>query len=249
MEIIIKEHIIKVNDKEIYGKLYYPKETGKFSSIILSHGYNGCNDDFERECRCFAENGFLAYAYDFCGGSTRSKSSGKSTDMTIFTEKADLLDVVNDIRNLENVDKEKVYLMGGSQGGLVTMLAAEEVENLINGVMVYYPALNIPHDWRNKFLSEEDVPEVIDFWGLQLGKKFALAIRDFHTFDNIGKFSKDVLIIHGDKDNIAILENSKKAKEIYKNLELIVLKGEGHGYTPEGTKIASEHMVEFLKNR
>ena len=57
------------------------------------------------------------------------------------------------------------------------------------------------------------------------------------------------MIIHGDKDNIAILENSKKAKEIYKNLELIVLKGEGHGYTPEGTKIASEHMVEFLKNR
>ncbi len=245
-----KDLVINWKDKHIYGKLYTytPDKEGKHPTVILSHGYNGCNTDFVNECRYFASNGFNAYAFDFCGGSTRSKSSGSSTDMTIFTEKADLLAVIDYIKNMDTVDVSRIYLLGGSQGGFVTALAAEERADIINGIVLYYPAFSIPDNWRNKFKSTDEIPETIDFWELTLGKSFYTSLRDFYTFDNIGKFDKNVLIIQGDKDDVVGMENAKKATEIYKNAELVVLNGEGHGFSPEGSKKAMKLALElFIK--
>lgn len=247
-EVIIEELIIKESGKEIYGKIYMPKEEGSYPAIILSHGYNGCNEDFEEECKYYAKNGYVAYAYDFNGGSTRSKSAGASTDMTIFTEKEDLLVVFDYIKKMDCVDKESIFLFGGSQGGLVTSLAAEELKCEVKAMMLYYPAFCIPDNWRENYSSVESIPETIDFWGLKLGGNFFKAIREFYTFDNIGAFDKDVLLIHGDKDEIVPLSYSERAERHYKNAELVVLPGEGHGFTPEGGKKAMELVLEFMKN-
>lgn len=246
-EVIREELIIKENKKEIYGKLYKPAEEGVYPIIIMSHGYNGCHADFADECNYYAKNGFIAYAYDFSGGSTRSKSVGKSTDMTIFTEKEDLLTVLDYIKNMDNVDKERTFLFGGSQGGLVTSLVAEESKDIVNSMILYYPALNIPDDWRRNYATEDGIPDTVDFWGLKLGKNFFTAIRDFQTFDNIGSFEKDILIIYGDKDAIVPLSYMEKAEKHYKNAELIILPGEAHGFTPAGGKTAMEMVLEFMK--
>ncbi len=242
-----EELIIKDGNKEIYGKIYKPAQEGVYPAIILCHGYNGCNTDFVKECRYYAENGYVAYAFDFCGGSVKSKSSGKSTEMTIFTEKEDLISVFNYIKDLSIVDKESIYLFGGSQGGMVTALAGEELKSEVKAMILYYPALNIPDDWRKNFKTVEEIPETYDFWGLKLGKNFFTSIRDFYTFENIGSFDKNVLVIHGDKDAIVSLSYSEQAKSIYKNLELVVLPGEGHGFTPNGGNTAMKKVLEFMK--
>ncbi|MDY5575874.1 MAG: alpha/beta fold hydrolase [Lachnospiraceae bacterium] len=245
--VVVEELIIKDGEKEIYGKIYKPAKQGVYPAIILSHGYNGCNSDFIKECKYYAENGYVAYAYDFCGGSTKSKSSGQSTDMTIFTEKADLITVFNYIKTLDIVNEEEIFLFGGSQGGLVTALACEELKSEVKAMILYYPALNIPDDWRNNFKSVEEIPDTYDFWGLKLGKNFFTSIRDFYTFDNIGEFDKNVLIIHGDKDAIVSLNYSEQAKNKYTSLELVVLPGEGHGFTPNGGTTAMNKVLEFMK--
>ena len=246
-KIIIKELIIKENNKEIYGKIYYPEKEGKYPAVILSHGYNGTNSDFVQECTYFAQNGYVAYAYDFCGGSSRSKSSGKSTDMTIFTEKEDLLAVFNYIQALNNVDPDQMFLFGGSQGGFVTTLAAEELMDKVKSVILYFPALNIPDDWRRNYPTIDKIPEVTDFWGLKLGKEFFLSIHDFYTFDNIGSYPNDVLIIYGDKDNIVPYNAMIEAQKTYNHAELVVLKNEGHGFSSQGGKKAREMVLDFLK--
>jgi len=247
-EVKEKELVINSGDKHIYGKLYSPDDEGRHPTVILSHGYNGCNEDFANECRYFVSNGFNAYAYDFCGGSTRSKSSGKSTDMTVFTEKADLLAVIDYMKNMDSVDTNRIYLFGGSQGGFVTALAAEERADIINGMVLYYPAFNIPDDWRNNFQSTEDIPESYDFWGLTLGKGFFTSIRDFYTFDNIGGFDKNVLIIQGDNDQIVSMNNAERAAALYSNAKLVVMNGEGHGFSAEAGKKAMKLALElFMK--
>lgn len=241
-----KELIIKENNKEIYGKIYYPKKEGKCPAVILSHGYNGAHSDFTRECTFFAENGYIAYAYDFCGGSTKSKSSGKSTDMTVFTEKEDLLTVFNYIQGLENVDSSQMFLMGASQGGFVTTLAAEELKDKTKCIVLYYPALNIPDDWRHNYPDISKIPEVRNFWGLQLGKEFFLSIHDFYTFDNIGSYPNDVLIIYGNKDNIVPYSAMLEAEKAYKSAELVVLENEGHGFSATTGKKTMEMALEFM---
>lgn len=244
---MVKELIIKENNKEIYGKIYSPEKEGKYPAIILSHGYNGINSDFVKECTYFAENGYVAYAYDFCGGSARSKSSGKSTDMTVFTEKEDLLTVFNYIQGLDNVDPEQMFLFGGSQGGFVTTLVAEELMDEVKGMVLYFPALNIPDDWRRTYPTEDKIPETNNFWGLTLGKEFFLSIHDFYTFDNIGSYPNDVLIIYGNKDNIVPYNTMLEAEKAYDSAELIVLENEGHGFSPAGGKKAMEMVLNFLQ--
>ena len=246
-EIVVKEMIIKENDKSIYGKIYYPEKEGKYPAVIMSHGYNGINADFVNECVYFAENGYVAYAFDFCGGSTRSQSSGASTDMTIFTEKEDLLTVFNHIQSLEYVDPEQMFLFGGSQGGLVTTLVAEELQTKVKGMMLYFPALNIPDDWRKNYATEAAIPETVDFWGLKLGKNFFMSMRDFYTFENIGSYPNDVLIIYGDKDAIVPYSAMEQAQKTYQSVELVVLPNEGHGFSPAAGKKAREMLLTFMQ--
>lgn len=245
-EVTIEELIITEGEKEIYGKIYCPKEEGTYPAVILSHGYNGCHTDFTGECKYFASHGYVAYTFDFSGGSTRSKSKGASTDMTIFTEKEDLMAVFRYIKGLDTVDKDRIFLFGGSQGGLVSALAAEEFAEEVKGMVLYFPAFNIPDDWRKNYATEESIPETLDFWGLKLGKVFFTSMREFYTFEHVGSFEKDILIIHGDKDTIAPLRYSKKAKEHYKSVELVVLEGEGHGFTPQANQTAMELALEFM---
>ena len=246
-KIVTEELIIKKNDQEIYGKIYYPEKDGKHPAIICSHGYNGTNSDFVQECTYFAQNGYVAYAYDFCGGSVNSKSSGKPADMTVFTEKEDLLAVFNYIQNLENVDSSQIFLFGGSQGGFVTALAAEELMDKVKGMVLYFPALNIPDDWRRTYPDKDKIPGITDFWGLTLGKEFFLSIHDFYTFDNIGSYPNNVLIIYGNKYNLIPYNTMLEAKKAYNNAQLIILENEGHGFSPSGGKKAREMVLDFLK--
>jgi len=247
-EITIEDLIIKENDKEIYGKIYTPDAEGTFPTIIMCHGYNGCHADFVNECKYYAQHGYVAYSFDFSGGSGRSKSKGKSTDMTIFTEKDDLITVFNYIKTLDNVNKDRIFLFGGSQGGLVAAMAAEELVDEVKALVTYFPAFNIPDNWRHNYPTIDAIPEVVDFWGLKLGKNFFASMHDYYTFENIGKFDKDVLIIQGDKDPIVPLVTAKLAVNTYPSAELVIINGEAHGFTPAAGKQAMEKVLEFMRN-
>ena len=247
----IKISDINVADgtSNVYGKLYTPEKEGVYPAIIMCHGYNGTNADFVSECRYFAQNGYVACAIDFCGGSTRSKSSGKTTDMTIFTEKSNLLAVFNHIKTLPNVNKERIFLHGGSQGGLVAALAAEEVVDEVKGLILYFPAFNIPDNWRNNYPDVNKIPAKVDFWGLTLGKVFFTSMHDFYPFDNIGKFTKNVLILHGKKDVIVSSSVVERAKATYKNCSLITYANEGHGFTPSVVVKARQETFNFMQKQ
>lgn len=247
----VKVSEIKVPDgsSTVYGKLYTPEKEGIYPAIIMCHGYNGTNADFVNECRYFAQNGYVACAIDFCGGSTRSKSSGKTTDMTIFTEKSNLLAVFNHIKTLSNVNKERIFLHGGSQGGLVSALAAAEAADEVKGLILYFPAFNIPDNWRHNYPDVNKIPAKVDFWGLTLGKAFFTSMHDFYPFDHIGKFTKNVLILHGKKDAIVPYSIAEKAKAAYQNCRLISYANEGHGFTPSGAIKARKETLNFMQKQ
>lgn len=90
-----KEISIRNRNRSIFAVIYYPEKEGKGPAVIMSHGYNGSHVDWDRECTYFSENGFVALAFDFCGGSANSKSDGSGVDMTISSEVSDLLAVFN----------------------------------------------------------------------------------------------------------------------------------------------------------
>lgn len=244
-EFTTRELRITANGRTIFGHIWLPVTEEKCPAIIFSHGYNGCCTDFDVECDYFVRLGFICFTFDFCGGSNRSRSSGKSTDMTLFTERDDLLAVYDHIATLDTVDASAVFLLGGSQGGLITAMAAEE--RPARGMILYFPAYSIPDNWRGRFGPIENIPETHEFWGLTLGRNFFTSMHNFSPFDHVGSYAGPVLILQGDQDGIIPVSVAQRAAAKYANAELVILPGEGHGFSPDGLQTAMNHTQQLLK--
>ncbi|TDO94849.1 hypothetical protein DFR79_102228 [Halanaerobium saccharolyticum] len=244
------EKVIKINQngRQIHGVLYLPKRESKSPLVIFSHGYNGSNEDFRMNSEYLAARGIAAYSFDFCGGSVNSKSDLKTTEMTLFTEKEDLCAVINHFQGREKIDQNNIFLFGGSQGGLVSALTAEERREDIKGLLLLFPAFCIADNWNQKFPDSEDIPETHEFWGMRLGRKFFETIQGYDVYKNIGKYNKNVQIFVGDQDSIATAASCKKASKLYSDVELEIFDGEGHGFSEAGNRKVAEMTYQFVEH-
>ena len=224
-----KEMTISIENGIIYGKSFIPEDAeGKLPTVILSHGYNSCHEDLSDLASALAEQGVFAYAYDFRGGSLHSKSSGSSVEMSIQSEIDDLNAVIAHIESLDFVDKEKIYLYGESLGGFVSSLAADEK---IKGLYLLYPAFCIPDQWEGRTIEGK-----ADFMGMPLSNCYCEGLPKYDVFEHIKKYDGPVKIYHGDSDRLVPLSYAQKAAESFKNAELIVFGGEGHGFSTSARK-------------
>lgn len=235
--------------RQIDGCLYRPEGEGHFPVVIMSHGYNGHHSDQAYMAEYLVANGIGAVCYTFCGGSLRDQSGFPTTAMTLFTEKQDLLAILDEVRYLDWVDKERIYLFGSSQGGMVSALAAEDRKDQIRGMILQYPAFCIADDWRKQFPRLEDIPEEIVLWDMTLGRGFAETVHDFVLEEQTGKFDKPVLIVHGTDDDVVPISYSEHAAERYPDARLEVFPGEGHGFTVEGDRRTAEMVLAFVQGR
>ncbi len=237
------------NGRELYGLLITPEGEGKYPAVIFSHGYNGTGRDFERMGEYLAENGVAAFCLDFCGGSVNSRSSMATTDMTIFTEKEDLHRVVCYMKENHRVDSDKIFLFGGSQGGLVSALVTEEIKEEVRGLILLFPAMCIADNWNERFPNEEDIPEVQELLGMNLGKNFFLTLRGFDVYQHIGGYERSVQVIYGENDPIVSLDYMERLKTVYQDMKLDIFKGEGHGFSEEGNRRVAEMTLEFVRQK
>lgn len=238
-----KDIAIRHHNRNISGRLYLPQKS-KCPMVILSHGFNGCGNDFSEYGKVLAQNGIGACVFDFCGGSLRSKSDLSTTEMTVFTEKEDLLAVIDFIEKQSAT--QSIFLFGASMGGLVSALCANDYADKIQGMILLYPALCVADNWNEQFPDIKDIPDVHNVWEVPLGKAFFETLHNFNVFEHICKFKKDVLIIHGDEDNIVPLEYSIKANELYTNSRLKIFQGEGHGFSDIGIKETISMIIDFI---
>ena len=186
----------------IFGMMYYNSTASeKQPAVILSHSSSLTHEAMKGYASAIAKMGFAAYCFDFCGGSDKSKSDGKTDEMTVFTEVEDLRAVVKTVKSLDYVDSSNVCLLGSSQGGLVSALLADECPDDFAGMILFYPAFNIPE--MVKMFSGFG-----DFGGMMsMSEAYINSIKDFDVWSHIGKFSKPVCIIHGKADMIVPISN------------------------------------------
>lgn len=245
-EMEIREVKIAFKQWETDGLLYFPKRAGKFPVVVFSHGYNGFKMDFDETAKYLAERGIASLCYTFCGGSTRDASGMPTTEMTIFSEIENLKVVLDYVKQLEQVDADNVFTFGGSQGGLVTALTCDDRSEEIRGMMLLFPAFCIPENWTERYADKADIPTELDFWGMKLGHDFFESIHGYDVFSKVGKYKNNVLVMHGDQDPIVSLGYSEKIEKCYEHVVLEVFQGEGHGFSPEGNRIMTEMVYEFV---
>ena len=215
----------------IFGMMYYNSASSrKQPAVILSHSSSLTHEAMSGYALAIAKMGYAAYCFDFCGGSDKSKSDGKTDEMTVFTEVEDLRAVVKTVKSQANVEPSQVYLLGSSQGGLVSALLADECPDDFAGMILFYPAFNIP-EMVKMFSGFGDWGDFGDFGGMMsMSEAYINSIKDFDVWSHIGKFSKPVCIIHGTADMIVPIANSEKAVGLYPSATLNKIEGANHGF-------------------
>ncbi len=225
---------------------------GGYPAAIICHGFGGNQYDLVFYAKELVDMGYLAYCFDFCGGCVVGKSDGDSLDMTIETEAADLRTVLDYVKGLPYIDEKRILLIGGSQGGYVSGIVAAERQDDIEKLILFYPALCIPDAARNGTLGGacydiNQVPEVIDTFGVRISKKFHDSVVDKDAISQICGYKGPVLLIHGSEDMLVNNQYAIQASEAYANCHLQILEGAGHGFTPQQRNEVIVSVREFIK--
>ena len=241
----------------IRGRAYVP-EGEQLPAVVLSHGFGGNAGHMAEYGRAFASWGYAAFAFDFCGGSANGEgnSDGATTDMTIWTECADIQAVMDYVRSLPYVDAGRLSLMGASQGGFVSALAAAQRAGEVEALILLYPALCIPDHAREGALGGasydvNEVPEVIVCGSMSIGRRFHETVVDIDPFEKIAPYQGPVLLMHGTDDPVVHYRYAVQAKESYAQGQCLLqlIQGAGHAFTEAQTAASILSIRQFLLGR
>lgn len=238
----------KRDDLTIRGKVF-GDTSQKRPVVIMSHGFLADQKMCRNYACLLAEHGYISVTFDFCGGGISSSSDGRSEDMTIFSELKDLMAVIGHFK--AEAFTEGISLLGCSQGGLVSAMAAKELENRIEKLVLMYPALCIPDDARKgKMLfyrfDPEDIPDVLGYLPMKLGGDYARAVISLDAYELIGGFDGPVLYLHGTKDRIVDISYARKAHSLYPNCEYHEIIGGGHIFKGQNERQAQALLADFM---
>lgn len=185
------------------------------------------------------------------------KSDGPTTNMSVLTETEDLDCVIAYARSLDYVNKDKILLMGCSQGGFVGALKAAKNKYPVKKLVLFYPALCIPDDARAGHMmfakfDPNNIPEIIHCGPMKLGKRYAADVINMDPFKEIQKYKGDVLIVHGAKDDIVNPKYAKRAYDSYRQSNpkrtaaLHILNNGKHGFFGNSEKQAVKILKDFI---
>lgn len=204
---------------------------------------------FVRLSRELEKAGIGSVRFDFSG---HGESDGLFENMTASNEIQEAKAIFNYMRELDCSDKDNLFMLGMSMGGMVASVAAPEVDRL-KGLVLWAPAANM-YGYAEKIIEKNieytDEFGRVDIGGLLLNPNFQKDLKTIDVYSRAANFPGDVLIIHGTEDEIPI-EVSYQYKRIYKeNAKLIEVQGSDHAFSRAKWKdILIGSTIDFLKEK
>ena len=235
------------NGYHLHAQLLLPEDgQGPYPAVILSHGFNGSGDHGIPYAEAFVRAGMAGVVFDFIGGSMDSKSGGHMTQMSVQTELADLLDVLEHVKALPQIDEQRIWLFGRSQGGLVSAMAAAQCPETVKGLILLYPAFNLPDMIRNGWPDPAQVPEETEILGAVVGRKYYDDLISLDPAELQRAYGGPVLIIQGQKDTTVPPQTAEDAARRYAQCTLLRLPEAQHGFAGADLTRAEEASVQFI---
>ena len=166
--------------------------------------------------------------------------------MTIFTEQQDLEAEIAMLRARSDVDEQYIFLLGNSQGGVVSALTAAAYPDWVRAMALSSPAFSLADDARKLFGSADEIPEQYFHLLMNVGRNYFASVYDFDPIDAAKSYPGDVLIFHGDRDTLVPIDYSRRAAESFPNAMLQVLSGEGHMYSGQAVRQTIDSISDFF---
>ena len=236
----------------IYGVACIPEAEGRLPLVIFSHELGNNHEAGVRYAERLAAHGYAAYVFDFCGGSaggTQNRSDGSNLEMSVLTEASDLSAVLDAAKAWPFVDSDKIFLLGGSQGGLVTIITGCERQDELAGMMLMYPALSAKADSQaNSYASPEEVPEDVPLFGgwMHVGRNYITDLWKVDFDQLLASYRGKLLLLHGDRDSTVDVSWSEHAAEIIPNCEFHIIPGGGHEFYGQPFEDAMGYILSYI---
>lgn len=233
--------------QKIYGIAYIPEtESETVPLVICAHGLGGSYQSNAAYAEQLAGHGIAAYCFDFRGGGG-SRSDGDTTEMSVMTEVSDLEVILEAAAGWEFVDRNKIALLGTSQGGITSAIAAARHTDQVFGLVLMYPAFLVGDAVHEQFDSLEEVPDSFRFNWITAGRPYVEDMWDYDVYEEIGDYTGKVLLLHGSADSIVPISYSDRAAEVYGDVEYYVIDGAGHGFHGGAFEEAVRYVFEYLQ--
>ncbi|MBP3296825.1 MAG: alpha/beta hydrolase [Lachnospiraceae bacterium] len=244
---------VQNSNMNIYGIAYIPDKGEKVPLVIFSHELGNDHTSGERYAEILAEAGYAAYVFDFCGGTVGgNKSDGSNREMSVLTEASDLEAVLEVSKSWDFVDPDRIVLLGGSMGGLVTTVVGSGHQDEIAGMILMYPALSAKADsGTERYKTEEEIPEDVSLFGgwIHVGKNYVTDLWKVDFDQLLSSYKGHMLLLHGDKDSTVPISWSENVKEIIPDCEFHVIKNGGHEFFGQPFEDAMSYILPYLEGQ
>lgn len=274
MKFSIEQNLVLKNKKgrKFLADVYTPESAEKLRLVIFAHGYKGFKDwgAWNLMAEKFAKSGFLFVSFNFSMNGIGVENPSEFTDIEAFSENNytqelhDLEIVINYFSRLENVDTQRISLIGHSRGGGICILKAAEdtrISSLITmgsvDSMNRFVTGEKLEDWKKSGIYEtynsrtkQQMPHKIQFLNDYLENKERL---------NVEKAAKSLkiptLIIHGSNDESVQVSSAKNLNSWIENSKLLLIENTGHTFNskepwtdfklPVQMNFAVKNAIEF----
>lgn len=247
-----KEFYLDHDGIKLHCKLEVPVE-GKCPLVILQHGLTGHME--ERHILgikdALVNSGIAVLRTELYG---HGQSDGEFEYHTMLKWLDEMLHIVRYARKLDFVST--LYLSGHSQGGLTALLAGGMAKDELDGLMLLAPAVIIRDGAREGglFNTKYDPMAIEDTVTVMTmpndpryyNADYFRAARCLPVEDCVREFTKPVLIVHGDADELVPYHYATDLLAMYKQAELVTLPGDDHCFDHQ-LEMAEEACVAFMK--
>lgn len=241
----------------ISGLLLVPDGKGPHPAVVLNHGYiepsvyrNG--QGMAREQDYLARAGYVVLHTDYRGHAGSDDVGPVERELRLGYAR-DAIAAVKALRELDEVDPDKIGMLGRSMGGVVTMHALVAEPDIVKAAVVHssvssrfvdnYRRWTVPNRSEagrtivRRWGSVEDNPR---FW------------RDLSPRTYAGRIQADLLMVHGALDESCPLRWARASERAFTkagvNVDLVVYDQEGHTFAGEWAD-KMRRTVDFLDQR
>lgn len=256
---------------------HYINAEAKLPLVIFAHGYKGYKDwgAWNLMAQKFAEAGYYFVKFNFSHNGTTVDHAKDFKDLEAFGQNnfsKEMLDydrMINFFTEQNEVDSDRIILLGHSRGGGISVIKAfedERVKGLITlaGVSNFkyrFPSDERLKEWKNKGVmytenkrTHQNMPHFYQFY-----EDYKINEDRFNIQYAAQHLDKPFLIIHGEQDETVKEKEARLLHEWCKTSELKFVENANHTFSakepwnqpnlPVELDSATTIAIDFLKKK
>jgi dienelactone hydrolase len=193
---------LTVDGQQVYGFLHQPAATtDKLPAVLILHGFLASKDQphriFVTLAEAVAHAGMVALRIDLRG---RGDSEGESIDITPVADLADVAAALDYLAQREDVDAERIGVLGMSWGGTLAAVIAGR-DHRVGPVVIWSSGITEQKwDWLAQ-LSVFDGREAAENWAQLVGRPFYDGLSELHPPEEVRTARGPFLVVYGTEDH------------------------------------------------